>query len=1076
MRYLTLAMAATVVTSTAAGAQTWRRQAEVSPDGSLIAFAQDGDIWIVASEGGQARPLTTHGAYDTMPVWSRDGSQIAFASDRHGNYDVFIAPAAGGPAERITHYSSSDQPSDILGDGRVLFSSSRVDDPSNAQFPSGVLPELYAAHPEGGMPTRLLTTPAIDAVADDNGTRILYHDQKGYEDDLRKHHRSAIARDVWLYDVEANSHRQLTTFEGEDREPVFDPEGGGFYFLSERAGSSNVFRASFDDPEGAEQITFFDMHPVRDLSVDANGALVFTHHGVIHRKVQGDDPVAVEINAAVDGDETAAVPTPVSGGVTEMALSPDGQEIAFVHRGEVFVTSVDYSSTKRITDTPEQERSVSFSPDGRSLVYAGERGDSWNLYETSLDDEDENHFFRATKISEREVIATDAEEFQPAYSPDGEKIAYLHDRNEIRVLDRESGESRTALAASYNASYSDGDIRFAWSPDSQWISSDYAARRRWRTNIGVFPADGSAEPVDISLSGYSEFAPQWVIDGSAVMWVSNRYGERSHGSWGSEVDVMAAFLTQDAYDRFNLSKEDYEALKAAEEEAEESEDADNGDGSEEEEAVEPIEIEWNRVHDRTERLTIHSSSLAGAALSPKGDKLYYLAEFEEGYDLWVHDFRERETKLLSKLGASSGMPLAITLNKDGDTAFVLANGGIRKIGLDGGDASPIAISGMMMVRAAQEREYMFEHIWRQVREKFYVDDLHGVDWDGLKREYAAVLPGIGNNHDFAIAMSEMLGELNASHTGAFYRPSREGADETASLAAFYDNNFDGAGVRILDVIPGGPLARADVNAEPGTVIEAIDGVAIGDNANFYALLNHRAGELTRLTLRGPGRRAESRDVTLRPVSLREESQLRYERWVDERRAIVEEASGGRLGYTHIRGMNDSSFRQAFHDIFGRNIGKEGLVVDTRFNGGGWLHDDLAVLLSGERYMDFVPRGQELRGEPEERWQKPSILVVSESNYSDAHMFPYAYRVLGLGEIVGMPVPGTGTAVWWEQLHTGDIVFGIPQVGMRGLDGEFLENNQLEPDIEVNLDPESAAAGVDTQLQAAVDRLLETIDG
>ncbi|MEO0983372.1 MAG: S41 family peptidase [Pseudomonadota bacterium] len=1071
MKFTLLASAAALL-SVGADAQTWHRQAAISPNGAQIAFAHDGDVWVVSSAGGLARPLTTHEAYDGHPVWSRDGREIAFASDRYGDFDIFVMPSSGGPATRLTHHSADDIPSDMLSNGEVVFESSRLDDPANAQFPSGVLPELYVAGRTGGLPRHALTTPAIGARFSADETQMLYYDRKGYEDIWRKRHTSSIARDVWLYDPSSGAHTKLTDFAGEDREPVFDPAGGGYYYLSEQGGTFNVWRGALDGAAAPEQVTFFDTHPVRDLSISDDGALAFTHHGAIYRLPAGGEPVRVIAETMADGQSRSETPLSVSGGATEMTLSPNGEEIAFVHRGEIFVTAVDFSTTKQITDTPEQERSVSFSPDGRALVYAGERDGSWNLYETRLVDEAETHFYRATSLSETTLLATEEETFQPLYSPDGEEIAYLSDRNELRVLTKSNGRTREVLAAEQNYSYSDGDISFDWSPDGNWLSASFYARSRWRPNIAIIAADGESAPFDASLSGYTQFAPRWAMGGQALLWVGDRYGERSHGSWGSETDVFAAFMTQEAYDRFNLSKEDFQALEAAEKP---EEDAENGeDKADEDDTVEPVDIEWERLRQRTDRLTIHSSDLAAYALASDGAKLYYLARFEKGYDLWVRDFREEETKLLVKLGAEDRLPLGLALSEDDKTAFVLADGRVQKVNLEDGKATPVDLSGAMTVRGDEERAYMFEHIWRQVREKFYLADLHGVDWDGLKAEYARILPGIGNNRDFTIAMSEMLGELNASHTGARYRPTRPDADATAALGAFFDLDFDGPGVRIAEVMAGGPLSRADVAVPAGAVITAIDGRPLAAGDNIYALLNHKAGQLIRLTVRDT-RRGDPRDVKVRPISRGEEAQLRYERWVRERRDIVEEASGGRLGYVHVRGMNDESFREAFSETFGRNLEKEGLVVDTRFNGGGWLHDDLVVMLSGRRYMDFVPRGQELRGEPEERWQKPSVVVVSESNYSDAHMFPYAYRALGVGEIVGMPVPGTGTAVWWERLHTDDIIFGIPQVGMRGVEGRFLENLQLEPDHLVNLDPVSAAEGRDTQLLKAVEVLLADLD-
>jgi len=1101
---LALATAASATTVGAQVSPNWFRAPALSPDGATVVFTHAGDLYTVPVEGGRAIPLTIGESYETRPVWSPDGAHIAFASDRHGNFDVFIMPASGGEARRLTYHSAGDSPSDFTPDGEaVIFESSRMDDEDAALFPSGVLAELYSVPVTGGTPSMVLTTPALNARYDDDGDRLVYEDRKGYENELRKHHTSSIARDVWRYDAASGEHTKLTDFAGEDRDPHFTGGGDAIYFLSERAGDFNVFRMSLEPAEnadaGAEQLTFFENHPVRHLSHAAD-ALVFSWHGEIYRMSAGGEPEMIPIEIAVDGRLARPTSRSVSGGVTSFSPSPNGKEIAFIARGDVFVTSTDFATTRAVTTTPEQERSVHFSPDGRSLVYAGERGGSWNVYEASLVDAEELYFFSATKIEEKPLVATPAEEFQPRYSPDGDKVAYLHNRTTLRVLDLESGDAPVALEGDAFYSYADGDFHFDWSPDSRWLAVHFYNRgRAFVAEIGLVPADGSADaPADLSRSGYDDQVPHFAMEGGAIIWASDRYGERSHGSWGAEYDVMGAFLTQDAYDRFRLSKEEYQLRKELEEKKKEEEpddsedhaaenddesadqDADEtgaggGEADEDEDEVEPIEIELDGIEDRTVRLTIHASDLADYALAPDGSALYYLARFEKGYDLWVHEFREESTRILKKLNA--GGP-AMVLAEDGSAIFLLANGSLSKIDPKSGEQTPVPISATQRIDAEREREYLFEHVWRQTLQKFYRPDMHGVDWRFYREQYEPKLDGVTNNRDLAEILSEMLGELNASHTGArYFDGSDQGDASTASLGVIYDNDHDGPGLRIAEVLDGGPLDRADLDIEAGMVITHVDGVKIDGRTNFYRTLDGKAGERVRITLaREDG---ETHDEVVKPASLGLESRLRYERWVETRRELVDELSEGRLGYVHVRAMNDASYREFYSEVLGRHFDKEALIVDTRFNGGGWLHDDLATFLSGEAYVSLYPRNDEAPGiryfgDPANRWTKPSIVVMSESNYSDAHFFPWVYTELEIGDTVGMPVPGTATAVWWERLHTGDLVFGIPQVGTKGRDGKYLENRQLEPTHRVPLDPESAAGGTDTQIEAAVEIMLEKL--
>ncbi|MEM6380356.1 MAG: S41 family peptidase, partial [Bacteroidota bacterium] len=393
-----------------------------------------------------------------------------------------------------------------------------------------------------------------------------------------------------------------------------------------------------------------------------------------------------------------------------------------------------------------------------------------------------------------------------------------------------------------------------------------------------------------------------------------------------------------------------------------------------------------------------------------------------------------------------------------------------KVDLKKGKVEGISIKGEMLLDEMAERAYLAEHIWRQTKKKFYRKDMQGVDWDFYKKAYFVKLKDINNNFDFAELMSEMLGELNASHTGAGYRNSTPNGDQTASLGIFLDPSYTNDGLKIIEIIDKSPLKSKDNKSRAGHIIQAIDGVKINKDMNYYPLLNRKAGKNTLLTFYDP-KSKKTWTETVKPINRRKLSQLLYERWVKNCNRLVEQLSDGKLGYVHVRGMNDASFRKVYDDALGKHYDKKGLIVDTRFNGGGWLHDDLATFLNGKTYIDFRPRGQNLGSEPQFKWSKPSVVVMSESNYSDAHMFPVTYRAMGIGKLVGMPVPGTGTAVWWERLQNG-ARFGIPMVGMIDNQGKYLENQQLEPDIKVALDPGVVIKGRDQQLEAAVNELLQ----
>ena len=1044
----------------------WMTNPAISPDGEEIAFSYKGNIFIVNAAGGKAQLLTSNSAIDRNPVWSKDGKQIAFTSERYGNPDIFIMDSDGQNKRRLTFHSHSDNPSDFDEEGNVIFSSVRQDDVNNLQFPTGLFSELYITQ-NGSTPKQWLTTSAINARL--KGKTLLFEDVKGYESPLRKHHTSSVARDIWKFDTETKTFTKLTNFKGEDRNPLFGGSNEWIYYLSEKSGSFNIFKMDFEG-NNVQQLTSFDKHPIRSLSISNSNLLCFVYNGQIYTLKEGEESKKVPIQIWDDLDNEYEFKN-VSSEISGYSINPNNKEIAFIARGEVFVTDQESKLTKQITNTPEQERSVHFNPKGGALVYASERNGSWNIYQSKLKFKDELYFYGATLIDEEPLVETDQETFQPLYSPDGKKIAFLENRTTIKVIDVKSKQTKVLVPAINNYSYADGDIEYSWSSDSKWLTFTFLREKQWIDQIGMVEIDGDGAIIDLTKSGYYNWNPKWVANGKMIAFQSNRHGMKNHASHGSEGDVYAFLMNQKAYDRYKLSKEEYTLLKEREKEQEkeeeETEENKKKDKEEDkkEDKKEPLQIELENLKDRKVKLTIHSSRMSDYIVNKDGDKLFYLANFEGKFNLWQTDLRTKETKILVSLKAKRAGNLQ--LDKDSKNLFVLADGKIKKIEIDKSKAKGIELNAQMKWFPAKEREYMFEHVWRQVREKFYKKDLHGVDWNYYKDNYAKFLPHINNNQDFALMLSELLGELNASHTGAYYR-SQKSIDKTPYLGLFY--KITDNGLKVTEVIPKGPFDNDLSKVKKGVILKSINGVELNKETNIFELLNNTEGKFVVCSFSNS--QLESWNETIKPISYGTYRNLLYDRWVQKNKEIVEEASNGELGYVHVRGMNDASFRVIFDEALGEYHNKKALIVDTRFNGGGWLHDDLITFLSGKPYVKFFPREQDLGTEPARKWSKPSIVLMSESNYSDAHFFPVAYKANNVGETVGMPVPGTTTAVWWERLLDKSIVFGIPQVGVVDNEGNYLENLQLEPDYRVPQNYTDISKGLDKQLLKAVEVLMK----
>lgn len=1056
----------------------WLRYPAISPDGQTLLFEYKGDIWSVPAAGGNAIPMTLSETYEFSPVWSHDGKTIAFASDRYGSLDVFVMPAGGGEARRVTYHSAPEIPSSFSADDRaVLFVSNRQDAASNVQFPTGGMTELYSVPAAGGRVSQIITSPALNAVVSSDGSKIIFHDYKGYESDWRKHHTSSVTRDIWLYDTGAKKYTQLSSFKGEDRNPVFGASDNEFYYLSEQGGSFNVYKSSIGNPDRSVAVTKFTKHPVRFLSRSRNGVLAFSYNGELYTMKDGE-PQKVSVRIAADGRDQIERVLPISGGITQARLAPSGKEFAFVFRGEIFVSSIDGKMVKRITNTPYQERTVSWSADGKSLVYAAEKDNNWNVYTATINRKQEPYFYASTVVKEEPVVATSAEEFQPAFSPDGKEIAYLENRTTLKVYNLASKQSRTVLPPEYNYSYADGDQYYQWSPDSKWFLVEFGPKERMFTpEIGLVSADGKGEVRNLTQSGYDDVRPKWTMDGKMMIWGSTREGALSQALNSVSGDVYGMYFTKALYDKARLSKEEFALAKEVEDK--EKKDAEEKARAAASPAPSPsasptpkpdktLTFDWDGMTDRKQRLTIHASAASDWVLSNDGEKLYYLTAFEKGNDLWMTEIRTRETKLFNKLGANN---TSMEISPDGKFIFVLADGRPMKVDAESGKSEPISLNTEMLLNYTAEKEYIFDHSWRQFKQKLIFPDLGGVDWDFYYTTYKRFVPYINNNYDFAEMVSEMLGEMNVSHTGAYYNPQFPQGDQTASLGVLFDYSYSGNGAKIAEILQGGPIDLAASSVRAGHIIEAIDGTAIDASMDFYKLLNRKAGKYTLVSIYDPA--ANKRwEETVKPISRGDENELMYRRWVRARRAETERLSGGRIGYIHVRSMNDASMRAAIDESLGLNISKDAIIVDTRFNGGGSIHEQLSDFLSGKKYFDVVPHGQYVGAEPFDKWIKPSIVLMGESNYSDAHLFPLAYKAKGIGKVLGMPVPGTGTFVWWENQIDPTIRFGIPMGCWRTLDGKCAENVQMEPDIMVRNEPDVMASGRDQQIEAAVKELMK----
>lgn len=1039
----------------------WMRMPAVSPDGTTIAFTYRGKLWVVPVEGGEARALTDDGYRARGPVWAPNSRAVAFSADVVNSGDVYLAPLDGGAISRLTQHSRKEWPVAFASDGaQVLYASDGVGTPEVTFYDGigfGAHGPLRAVSVAGGRSTVAMPLPVREAALSPDGRFIAYPFLRSFEVAERKRQIADSTSDIWIFDRDSGTHRQLTTHRGTERSPVFSPDGVTLYFTAEMpegwngdvdaaAVSTNVWRQPADGSGPPQQVTFHKELPVRGLSVAVDGTLVYGFDGEIWRLSPGaNEPQKVAIRIAQGTLLPNLIPRSVNDQVTEVVVSPNGSELALIARGDIFVVSLPDGTTRRITATPYAERSVSFAPDGRTLLYAAEKHGDWDLFETRILRAEDVSFAAAAELEENLLLNGTNDLLQPLYSPQGDRVAYRDARTALRVLDLSSGESVEVIPEGATYSYVEGDLSHAWSPDGRYLLSQLGFELG-NPEIGLVDlSDGTL--YNVSRNGFADSDAAFSADGRMVYWQTDRFATRSLNEQAAAQDVVATFLTREGQRAFVTGSGDEGAVP-----------------------------DFAGAPDRTLRLTSGSLPVQYYTLNADGSRLTVVARADDGSAL-VHaiDPLSGAARTVAVLPQVSGEE-ALATDSAGDFLYRVSGTGIVRYDLASGAETHIDFDTTAPRDLRAEMEYLFAHQWRFVEQKFYDAGMHGVDWTRVRNLYARHLPHISNWGDFAELMAEMQGELNASHMFSMFRGGEPYWDATATLGLDYDDTHQGAGARIAGVLRGGPADMPGSLLSPGVMILAIDGTPITAETEIHSLLNHKAGRRVRLSLQSPDGTANTEEMVI-PAPAAAEIGLAYNRWVESRREMVADLSDGRLAYVHLPGMDEDAMRTIYSELKGRYQDAEAAIIDVRFNHGGNIHDQLLAFLTGPEPIGVVTRnGVQVGQSPFTRWTRPSAVLVNAFSYSDGSIFPKVYQRAGVGPIIGDRVPGTGTAVYTASQLEPQLSFGVAQIGFRGTDGTFLENLEIVPDVHVPTEPNAIMERRDPQLERAVAEMLAALDG
>ena len=1046
-----------------------------------IAFTYLADIWTADESGQNIQRLTVNKARDAYPRFSPDGKWIAFSSDRNGNLDVFLIPASGGAAKQLTNHSADDTVLGWTPDGKgILFSSQRGED---------FMPLLYVVNVEGGMPWRAGPDMGNAASFSPDGNRIAYN-PKG-QVYWRKYYRGAYATDVWIEDVSAKKFTQLTDFDGLDSWPMWSRDGD-IYFVSDRDGGglTNIWRIS-DKGGKADKVTSFKTGDVRFPSISGDGrTIVFEHDFGIWKldtATKRTTPIRLDIDAETEENDSEM--RAFNSEADDYDLAPNSRRVVVSTHGELFTVPVDEGDIRQITDGPARDRGVDYSPDGKWIAYISDSSGREELYVVSTDGG-----------TPQKLTDIDALKGGYNWSPDSKEIAFTASDNKLRKVNV-STKAVMELDGTRFGNLSTPE----YSPDGKWLAYSKTDANR-TSDIYILDSTGTDKTAHkVTFDSYDERGPRFSPDGRKLYFIrSDATGGGGGGFGNASVQIYSVWL-----EKLDRDPDDPEERADTEAAQPPLGDPTEGGGPPRQRPTGPrppheTKMDWTGMKHRTRQITRMPFPIFNYTIAPDSRTIVFVTSEPAGVAntpiiYSIQDDGRRLTRV-----AAGGPPPAdgeggggggfgggisdLNISRDGRTLFYSERNGIYSVALGVNAAAAtagaaparrrISFNVRLKINRPAEWAEMFGDAWRTMKYRFYDPAMHGMDWDAAKAKYEPLVKDVGDRQELMNIINEMIGELNASHTGAAPPPRGFGSGGVATGNLGVDLEPDKAAgrYRVSYIYENGPADKDWVKVNVGDYLIAIGGKPVKAGDEYWELLNDRLNRKVEVTFNNKPSEEGAWKTRIETVNGQAYATLRYDRWVKERRQKVDELSGGRIGYIHIRAMDQPSLRK-FEKEIREFRNKEAMIIDQRWNGGGNIEQELLAILVQREYQVWVPRGVEAAGRPFAGYFGPKVVLQNWRSASNAEMFPAGFRALGLGKVIGTPTMGAVIGTGSYSLIDGSTV-RTPGVGVYLADQKRtnMENYGVQPDIRVDNSPEDNLAGRDRQLETAVEELLRQLGG
>ncbi len=1065
-----------------------------------VAFSYLGDIWVANEDGSNLQRLTVHKARDIYPRFSPDGRWIAFSSNRYGNYDVFVIPATGGEAKQLTYHSGNDTVVDWAPDSKhVIFQANR-----GRMFPG--IPSLYEVSIDGGLERPLETDWGFWGGYSPDGKKLAFnrHPMVWW----RKHYRGSYAADLWIMDVAQKKFTRLgdQDYKGNYFWPMYG-NNGDIYFVADRLpNEANIKPGSPEVLKSVNNIWKISDKGGKPVQVThhTDGNLFFPTMSADHKVIVYEDnfglwkldtatgkTTELKFNIVSDDKENELETITVRNETEGYGLSPSSKRAAISAHGEIFTVATDQGDVQRVTQSYSRESNPEWSPDGKWIAFVSDKSG-----------QDEVWIAREDGTGLKQITTGATEKHAIEWSPDSKTLLVSASDHKLYRYDLDKPQP-TVLAQGVASNINGA----TFSPDGRWIAYS-TLDNEMRPHAYVIPSTGG-KPQHIGNDElqFAESSPHWTRDGRKIIFLAGVTQQGSAVQRRPQSQLFSVSLQKEekALSDRGLDTEEEAAQADREARARRPQGPPRDDATPAE-----VKIDFEGIAKRVHQITHLGDNVSSPAVSPDGRTYAFVGTADaDGRPLaTIYSIAEDGTQLARLVqaaptrGDEEEAPAAggfgggfrdLTFSRDGRSLFYLEGGRLNVVELGAATAGaassraafatprsyehrPINFAVRVEVDHRAERKEVFAESWRIMKHRFYDPKMHGADWDAARATFEPMLDYVADQEEMHNIISEMIGELNASHTGISAGPSAEDRDQRVqSRYPGFEIDPDPSGFyKVTKIYKDGPADHEYVKVHTGDFILAVDGHDLKTGDNYWKFYNSSPGRKMEFLVNSKPAKEGAWMTHVVPASQGAYTTLQYEDWVAQRRAIVDKLSGGQIGYVHIRAMDAPSLRR-FEREFVENHSRKALIIDQRFNPGGGIDQELLEILGQKQYQMTRGRDSIMISRPQQGFFGPMVVMQNERSTSDAEVFPDGFRTLGLGKVVGTPTYGAVIGTGAYRLLDGSSI-RTPGTGLYNVKGYNLENYGVPPDVYVDNLPEDFLAGRDAQLEKAVEVLKAQIKG